>query len=312
MDTATNAQVLQPEFRSGPWRHGLGHAGRILLGAIFLFSGVAKGLTPGEFTHQVAGYGILGPRLSAVAAPALIVFEIVLGVALVCAVRPLLTATASIALLLVFIGIEAYGLAAGRAEACGCFGAYAKRTPAEVIGEDLLFAALGGIAIWGLRGLAGMRIGRAGALLVAALLLSTAFVVASPSLPFYNIPFMTRLAPGATLEELELAKRLPDLAVGRLLVALIDVTDAQAAEVTTALNALAAAPGAPPILGLTPSTEQEIDSFRWTIVPAFEVKRLDPEVIPRLYRRLPRFFVIDSGRVSAVYDGAPPEAKDLL
>ncbi len=123
---------------------------------------------------------------------------------------------------------------------------------------------------------------------------------------------MTRLAPGATLEELELAKRLPDLAVGRLLVALIDVTDAQAAEVTTALNALAAAPGAPPILGLTPSTEQEIDSFRWTIVPAFEVKRLDPEVIPRLYRRLPRFFVIDSGRVSAVYDGAPPEAKDLL
>jgi len=312
MDTAPNAQVLQPESRSGPWRHGLGHAGRILLGAIFLSSGVAKGLTPGEFTHQVAGYGILGPRLSAVAAPALIVFEIVLGVALVCAVRPLLTATASIALLLVFIGIEAYGLAAGRAEACGCFGAYAKRTPAEVIGEDLLFAALGGIAIWGLRGMAGMRIGRAGALLVAALLLSTAFVVASPSLPFYNIPLMTRLAPGATLEELELAKRLPDLAVGRHLVALIDVTDAHAAEVTTALNALAAAPGAPPILGLTPSTEQEIDAFRWTIVPAFEVKRLDPEVIPRLYRRLPRFFVIDSGRVSAVFDGAPPEAKDLL
>ncbi len=123
MDTATNAQVLQPEFRSGPWRHGLGHAGRILLGAIFLFSGVAKGLTPGEFTHQVAGYGILGPRLSAVAAPALIVFEIVLGVALVCAVRPLLTATASIALLLVFIGIEAYGLAAGRAgRACASAG----------------------------------------------------------------------------------------------------------------------------------------------------------------------------------------------
>src|SRR5439155_21426951 len=104
-------------------------------------SGIAKGLTPGEFTHQVAGYGILGERLSALMAPALIVFELVLGVALLCAVRPLLAASGSIVLLLVFIGIEAYGLVAGRAEACGCFGAYSKRTPAEVIGEDLLFAA---------------------------------------------------------------------------------------------------------------------------------------------------------------------------
>ena len=47
-------------------------------------------------------------------------------------------------------------------------------------------------------------------------------------------------------------------------------------------------------------------------MPAFEVKRIDREVIPVLYRRLPRFFLVDSGRVTAVYDGAPPEAKDLL
>src|SRR6266704_4302281 len=188
MDAVTDAQALRRNSRSVSRRRGLGHAGRILLGAIFLFSGIAKGLTPGEFTQQVADYRILGEHLSAIAAPALIVFEIVLGVALLCAVRPLLTASGSIVLLLLFIGIEAYGLVAGRTEACGCFGAYSKRTPAEVIGEDLLFAALGVIAIWGLRGWAGIRTGRAGAVLAAALLLSTAFVIASPSLPFFNIP----------------------------------------------------------------------------------------------------------------------------
>ena len=312
MDAATGAHALQGNARRISWRAGLGHAGRILLGAIFLFSGIAKGLTPTEFTQQVAGYGILGPRLTAVAAPALIVFEIVLGVALVCAVRPVLTAGASIVLLLIFIGIEAYGLSAGRTEACGCFGAYSSRTPAEVIGEDLVFVALGAIAIWGSRGREGLRAGRAGAVLVASLLISTAFVVASPSLPFFNIPVITRLAPGAVLADLKLEKRLPALAEGRHLVALFDVTDARAAGIAAALNALAKTPGAPPILGLTPSTEQEIDAFLWTAVPAFEVKRIDREVIPVLYRTLPRFFLVDSGRVTAVYDGAPPQAKDLL
>ena len=312
MDTATGEHALRQNSRPAPWRRGLGHLGRILLGAIFLLSGIAKGLTPGEFAQQVAGYGILGARLSALAAPALIVFEIVLGVALLCAVRPLLTATASIALLIVFIGIEARSLAAGRTDACGCFGAYANRTPAEVLGEDLLFAALGAIAIWGLRGWAGIRVGRAAGVLVAALVLSTAFVVASPSLPFFGIPFITRLAPGAPLADLDLAKRLPELLEGRHLIALLDVTDARSAEIAAKLNGLAAAPGAPPVLGLTPSTEQEIDAFRWTAVPAFEVRRIDREVIPVLYRRLPRYFVVDSGRVAAVYDGAPPEPKDLL
>ena len=312
MATNADARALQQDAPAFSRRRVVGHAGRILLGAIFLFSGIAKGLTPGDFAQQVAGYGILGPHLSALAAPAIIVFEIALGVALVCGVRPLLTSAASILVLLLFIGIETRGLLAGRTDACGCFGPYASRTPAEVIGEDLLFAALGVIAIWGLKGWPGMRPGRAAAILVASFALSTAFVVASPSLPLFGFPVLNRLAPGATLADLKLAERLPDLAEGRHLVALIDVTDPRSVEMTAALNALASAPGAPAILGLTPSSEQEIDAFRWTTIPAFEVKRLDREIIPGLYRRLPRFFLLDSGRVAAVYDGAPPEARDLL
>jgi len=249
-------------------------------------------------------------RLSGVAAPALIVLEIVLGVTLVAGVRPLLTGLASILLLLMFIGIEAYGIAAGRTEACGCFGAYVQRTPAQVIGEDLLFVGLAILAIAGLRGWAGTRPGRAAAVLVAAIVLSGAFVVASPSLPIDD--YVTRLRAGRTLADLDLAARLPELLRGRHLIALIDVTDPRAAEIASALDALASRPGAPVVVGLTPATEQEIDAFRWTVVPAFEVKSVDRVVIKRLYRRLPRFFVLDSGRVMAVYDGAPPEAGDLL
>jgi len=310
MDATPGARPYQQTPRTVSWRRAAGHLGRVALGIVFLAAGFLKGLDPAEFVHQVAAYGLIGMRLSGVAAPALIVLEIVLGVTLVAGVRPLLTGLASILLLLMFIGIEAYGIAAGRTEACGCFGAYVQRTPAQVIGEDLLFVGLAILAIAGLRGWAGTRPGRAAAVLVAAIVLSGAFVVASPSLPIDD--YVTRLRAGRTLADLDLAARLPELLRGRHLIALIDVTDPRAAENASALDALASRPGAPVVVGLTPATEQEIDAFRWTVVPAFEVKSVDRVVIKRLYRRLPRFFVLDSGRVMAVYDGAPPEAGDLL
>jgi len=310
MDATPGARPYQQTPRTVSWRRAAGHLGRVALGIVFLAAGFLKGLDPAEFVHQVAAYGLIGMRLSGVAAPALIVLEIVLGVTLVAGVRPLLTGLASILLLLMFIGIEAYGIAAGRTEACGCFGAYVQRTPAQVIGEDLLFVGLAILAIAGLRGWAGTRPGRAAAVLVAAIVLSGAFVVASPSLPIDD--YVTRLRAGRTLADMDLAARLPELLRGRHLIALIDVTDPRAAEIASALDALASRPGAPVVVGLTPATEQEIDAFRWTVVPAFEVKSVDRVVIKRLYRRLPRFFVLDSGRVMAVYDGAPPEAGDLL
>ncbi len=211
-----------------------------------------------------------------------------------------------------FIGIEVQGILTGRVDACGCFGAYAKRTPGQVIGEDLAFVALGCLALWGLRRWRGVRTAPAAAILIAALLLSTLYVVSSPALPFFGMPFMNRLKTGATLADLDLDQRLPELAGGRFLIALVDVNAKDAASLTATLNSYAALTTAPTILGLTPGTEQEIDAYRWTAIPAFDVKRLDPDVIPRLYRRLPRFFFLVDGRVRAVYDGAPPGAPDLL
>ena len=320
MTRSMQAPADTPSFRdpSGPapragalsWRRAAGHLGRIALGLIFLAAGVLKALDPAEFVHQVAGYGLLSPRLSSVAAPALIVLEITLAVALLSGARLLLSALLSLALLLFFIGIEAYGISAGRTESCGCFGAYVHRTPGQVIGEDALFAGLAVLALWGLAGWTGLRGGRAAATVAIAVILSTVFVAASPYLPID--PYVTLLTTGRTLEDLQLKDRVPALAEGRHLVALIDVTDPGAVRSATALNAIAAAPGSPAVVGLTPSTEQEIDTFRWSAIPAFEIHRIDREVIKRLYRRLPRFFLIESGRVTAVYDGAPPAAKDLL
>ncbi|MBI1949889.1 MAG: hypothetical protein HYS34_00810, partial [Acidobacteria bacterium] len=177
------------------------------LGLIFLMAGVLKALDPAEFVHQVQGYGFLAAGLAAYAAPALIVLEIALGVALLAGARPLWAGLASIALLAAFIFIEAYGLSIGRTEACGCFGAFVERTPGQVIAEDLLFAALAVLAIWGLRGWRGLAVRRAVAVTSAGALLAGGLVTASPSLPIDR--YVTRLAVGRSLADLALEDRAP-------------------------------------------------------------------------------------------------------
>lgn len=287
-----------------------GHAARVVLGGIFLVAGILKGLDPAEFVHQVAEYGLIGVRAAALFAPALIVMEIVLGLALIAGVRPGAAAIGSVLLLAFFIAVETYGMTQGKTESCGCFGAYVERTPGQVIGEDLAFAGLAVLAAWGLRGWPGLSRARSRAIVVTGTILAGLYVLFSPRLPIDD--YVTRLRVGRSMADLDLANRVPDLVRGRHLVALFDVTDPRAADLAAGLGTIVATPGAPAVTGLTPSPDPAIDAFRWTAVPSFEVVRIDRDVIKRLYRRLPRFFVVDEGRVVAVYDGAPPGPEDLL
>jgi uncharacterized membrane protein YphA (DoxX/SURF4 family) len=286
-----------------------GHASRLALGLVFLAAGLLKSLDPEEFARQIVGYGLVGPGASAAAAPILIALEVTLAVALLAGFRPRLTGAGAVALLLVFIAIEAYGIRQGRTEACGCFGAYFQRTPQQVIAEDLLFAGLGLLSLWGLRAWGGS--GRAGAAAVAgAAILSTGFALASPALPLE--PLVTRLAEGRSLPDLGLEHAVPDLSAGRHLVALIDLADPGAVHTAARLNALAAAAPGTGVTALTPSTEEERAAFLWSAGPEFQIRGVDRPVLKRLYRRLPRFFLLVDGRVVRIFDGAPPEAEDLL
>ncbi len=289
----------------------IGHPARCILGLVFLAAGVLKGLDPSEFAHQIAGYGIVGARLAVVASPLLIGVETTLGIALLAGVLPRVMAILAAALLLGFLGLEAYGLRVGRTEACGCFGVYLPRTPQQVIAEDSSFLVLALLALWGLKSWKG-RSGK-GALigLGAAATLSLGFAVASPFLPIDHFPFVTRLAAGRTLADLGLAGRAADLDRGRVLVALLDLSDPGSAGTAGRLNEIASRGGGPAVVALTSSTEEEMAAFQWSAVPAFEVRRVDRDVLKPLYRRLPRFFLLDSGRVVSVYS-APPEASDLL
>ena len=297
----------------------IGHAARILIGLMFVTAGFLKGIDPDEFARQMAGYEIIGPGLTTLATPLLIAFETALGVALLVSFRPRATVVAACALLVFFIAIEAYGLSRGRTEACGCFGAYVQRTPAQVIVEDLFFIGLALLSLWCLRGRAARRQGAAAAAVIAAGALSLGFAVASPRLPLESIlphvPVLKSgflLTEGQTLEGLGLDVTLSGLERGRHLVALIDVTEPETEGLVPALDALHADPAAPSVVALTPATEEERLAFTLLAFPGFEVHNVDRPVLKPLYRRLPRFFLLEEGRVVSIYDGPVPEASNLL
>lgn len=286
------------------------HAARILLGLVFLAAGLLKMADVAEFAHQIAGYGIVGPRLATIAAPVMIAIETTLAVALLAGRRTRLAAILVGALLVAFIGLEGWSLVQGKTESCGCFGAYVQRTPAEVIAEDLLFLGLAVATVFGLGAWESRRRALATGAVAVVAVGSLGLAVASPRLPID--PWVTRLAVGKSVRDLGLAAKIDEASQADGLVAILDLTDPVSKEAASDLNHLTEAPGAPRVLALTPSTEEEHAAFLWDSYPAFELKTADRPLLKPLYRRLPLYFRLRAGRVTAIYPGPRPPAADLL
>lgn len=288
----------------------VGHAARLALGAVFLLAGALKIVDVADFAHTTAGYGLVGAKTALVVAPLMIAIEFALATALLAGYRTRAAAVLTGMLLIAFIALEGWGMAHGRTESCGCFGAYVQRTPLEVILEDVGFLALAVLAIAFLGPWEARRRRHAAAAVLIAAVAALGLALASPRLPID--PWVTRLAVGRTVGELGLESKLPPGVQENGLVALLDLTDPVSKEAAAALNDLAAAPGLPKVIALTPSSDTDYAAFLWDAYPGFDVLTADPPLLKRLYRRLPLYFRLRSGRVEAIYRDPRPPAANLL
>jgi putative oxidoreductase len=286
------------------------HVARLLLGVIFVAAGFLKALDVAEFARQTAEYGVVGHEAAAILAPLLIAFETTLGVALLIGWRPRLAAALTGGLLLFFISLEAWGISHGRTEACGCFGAYVKRTPQQVILEDFGFLALAMLVLFGIGEWQAKRRRLTAAVAAVTAVAMLGFAVASPRLPLD--PLVTSLKKGKTATDLGIASRLPAEGPGGTLVAILDVTDPVSKEAAASLNVLKEQPDAVAVVALTPSSDQEQAAFLWDAYPAFDVIPMDRGLLKPLYRRLPIYFLLRGGRVERIFPGPRPPGADLL
>ena len=93
---------------------------RWALGSVFIYAGARKLLDPGTFAALIEAYGILPDLLLLPVASSLALLEVAAGIGLLFDVRGSLTLIAG--LLVLFVGVLAYGKWMGLDVDCGCFG----------------------------------------------------------------------------------------------------------------------------------------------------------------------------------------------
>lgn len=116
---------------------------RYLLGAIFVFAGLAKLSSRREFTEAIERYGILPHRLIRPVANLLPFFELLSGVLLIVGLGIVFTSAALAATVIAFTIAIGINLARGESFDCGCRALGAPRKIGwAVVGRNVLLAAI--------------------------------------------------------------------------------------------------------------------------------------------------------------------------
>ncbi len=292
------------------------------LGCVLLFAVWAKMLDPAAFADQIRleKLDFLLPA-QAVALIAL-ALEAGLGLALLLGVRRKWVLIPSVLLVAFFLFLtgRAWWLAAhglrNEAEACGCFGNLVQRTPAQAFWQDLLML----VPPLFLAFLGRDRRGRLfpplrTAVAVIGALAVMGFAWKAPELPLDDLA--TRLSPGVKVEQICagadtekvcLDSMIPELGEGRHVVVMAKLDSPELTEAVSALNTYAGKSENPTLWLLVSSTPEEERAFFWSRGPVFQIRQAPPALLRPLYRRLPRAFEVQDGRVVRTYGGMPPFA----
>jgi hypothetical protein len=269
-----------------------------------------------EQIHTEGLDGLLPVQAVALIALAL---EAAFGIALLLGVRRLwvlVPATLLVAFFLSLTGrgwwLAAHGLR-NESASCGCFGNLVQRTPAEAFWQDLaLLAPALLLAYVGRERSPGLPRLRTLVALVGAVAVAL-FAWKAPALPLDDLA--TRLRPGAVTQDfcagagdsrVCLDSIVPELKAGRHMVVMAKLDDPQFTKAVDAFNRYAGDHRNPTLWVLSPITPEEKRAFFWKWGPAFEIREAPQELLRPLYRRLPRSFMVEDGKVTRTFGGLPP------
>lgn len=298
----------------------LGLLAGMLLGAVLLVAAYAKAIDPAAFAEQVQAEGLARGLPTATLALLGVGVEVALGSLLLLGVRRLWVLVPAALLVAFFLALtgraywrSVHGTLPADAS-CGCFGNLVERTPAQAFWQDaaLLVPALALAFVGRRRPAPAVPVVRT---LTAFAVTTAAVVVAhrAPNLPLDDLA--TRLRPGVALDALCagagkdrvcLPSVVPELERGSHLVVLADLADPKLGDAVGPLNAYAQTARGPQLWVLSGGTAEETRAFFWKNGPAFEIREVPRAILRPLYRKLPRAFVVEDGRVARTWSALPP------
>lgn len=321
--------ATNPSSQVRRWRRQrlVGTCAAIFLGLVLLLAAWGKMLNPVAFVEQirVEGLDFFGQAVS-IAFLAL-ALEIAIGMALVLGIRRLwvLVPAALLVAFFLFLTARTYWLFSqgllAETDSCGCFGNLFVRTPAQAFWQDLWLLGLPMVLAFVGRPRPGgpfpvVRTTLVGLVTVAGL----AFSWKAPELPLDDLA--TRLKPGVEVSQLCAGSEgsetricldalLTELETGRHRVVISSLDEPVFLEGIERLNELVYDGSDVGVWVLSGAPPEVVAAFGWTWAPTFEVREVPEALLRPLYRRLPRSFVIEDGRVTQTFDGLPPAAEPL-
>jgi len=117
----------------------LTQAPEIIIGCIFLLTGIAKVLEPWKFIQHVSQLRLLKVKLITPVSLTFTAIEVALGVALIMNVAPFIIIPTSIVLLIGFSILTYWSTSTKRTEDCGCYNGWLQITPAQSILLNLVY-----------------------------------------------------------------------------------------------------------------------------------------------------------------------------
>jgi hypothetical protein len=279
-------------------------AARLILGAVFVFSGVAKVLDAQSFMAALPIYpipewlvpwGMLVPTI-----------EVVLGAALCwgIALRP--AAKIALGLLTAFSVVILSGMVSGGLGTCGCFGRLLESSPSVALARN---AALMAMAVWIWRGSQeespGWRSWQSGALAVL-LLLSGTLTGYTTHTPLIDRS-LARVGEGFPLDGF-----VGDAPVlqGKQLAFVFAVSCHPCWDGMANAKALAADPDFD-LFGVTASTPYEVDWLATEFDVSFPVYMYDTVAFGEAFRLWPAIYYLEDGKIVGKVEGAVPTTKTL-
>lgn len=312
-----NAGELQQTARD--WRFVIARLLEAIIGVILLLAGVLKAWSPMDFGRQIAEYGIITqPTVVTALAWLMIIVECALGTALIVGYRRRIAVPAAIVLIIMFLGAVSWAWYTGATEDCGCFGSWAKRTPAEAFLEDLwMLALIAGAWMLSRREPVRFRGWRSGAVAVSILAAVAITAVAGGSDRQSADP-LVRLGAGSPAKKqfagLKVSGLDVDLERGTQIVMLMDTGCTHCQQSVPEVNRLAKAQdlGAG-VLALCSNSGKEVDWFNGKFKPEFPLGRISYDDFMRLFERgkTPRMMLVRDAAVVKIWDGVVPSADEV-
>jgi uncharacterized membrane protein YphA (DoxX/SURF4 family) len=306
------------DLAGGAWRIA-GTVGGVVLGGVLLFAAWLKILDPVTFSEAIHAEGLdfaLSARGTALLAIGL---EVAIGALLLLGIRrtPVLLAATALVALFLFLTGRTYVLhlrgAVPETHSCGCFGTLVERTPAEAFWQDaallvpaLVLAWVGRPPTWFAWPL--RRLAVASGVTLAALLLAAV----APSLPLDDLA--TKLSPGVNVADVCAGRGdkkacvldvIPLLAEGRHLVVLPDLADPAFQKRIAEFNDHEASGAEPTLWVLSSEPDPKLDEFKIRKGASFHLQSAPAILLRPLYRRLPRSFLVENGRVVRTWAEIP-------